>query len=187
MRPYLFRASLVLSLTSVPAIPLAAQVRVDNGRHTRLQRFARDMAYGTAEGLVFAGLDQAMSRPSEWGTGINGYEKRAASNVGEFAIQEGVTEGLAAALKHSLDYTRCRCRGTVSRIGHALLGTVADEAPGGAYSLAIPRMAGAYAGAFAQASWRPGPSSNRVQVALRNGTTSLAFGALINMFHEFVR
>ena len=187
MSPYVLRASLVLALTSLTSVPLTAQVRVDHGRHTRLQRFGRDMAYGTAEGLAFAGLDQAMNRPSEWGSGINGYEKRAASNVGEFAIQEGVTEGLAAAFKHSLDYTRCRCRGTASRIGHALLGAVADEAPGGAYSLAFPRMAGAYAGAFSQASWRPGPSSNRVQVGLRNGTTSLAVGALINMFHEFVR
>ena len=169
------------------ASPAHAQVRVDNGRHTRLQRFARDMAYGTAEGLAFAGIDQARDRPVEWGQGAQGYAKRAASNVGEFFVQEGITEGVAAALKHSLDYRRCGCRGIPSRIGHALLGAVADEEPGGAYSFAVPRFAGAYAGALAQASWRPDTGPDRARVILANGSASLAIGALINLMHEFVR
>jgi len=117
------RASVGLQLLLMlcAAEPVVAQVRVDHGRHTRLQRFARDMAYGTAEGLGFAAVDQARNDPPEWGGGGAGYEKRAASNVGEFVIQESVTEGLAAMLKHSLDYTRCRCTATGPRIGHALL------------------------------------------------------------------
>jgi len=109
------------------------------------------------------------------------------SDVVEFGIQDSVTEGLAAALKRPLDYTRCQCHGTARRIGHALLGGVADEMPGGAHAFAIPRIAGAYGGAIAQASWRPDASSNRAGVALRNGTTSLAIGVVINLFHEFVK
>ena len=186
-RKHLCRFVFGLAVAIATAASLSAQVRVDHGRHTRLQRFARDIAYGTAEGLAFAGVDQARNRPSEWGGGMTGYEKRAASNVGEFIIQESVTEGLAAALKHPLDYTRCQCTGTAARIGHALLGGVADEEPGGAYAFAIPRIAGAYTGAFAQASWRPGNSTNRAQVVLVNGTTSLAIGVAINLFHEFVK
>lgn len=167
--------------------PLRAQVRVDHGRHTRLQRFAHDIGYGTAEGLGFAGVDQVRNKPAEWGGGTRGYEKRAASNVGEFVIQEGVTEGLAAELKRPLDYPRCGCTGTTHRIGHALLGGVADEEPGGAYVFAVPRIAGAYTGALAQASWLPSGSTNRARLVLVNGTTSLAIGVAINLFHEFVK
>jgi hypothetical protein len=174
----------LLVALSLLGAPLAAQVRVDHGKHTRLQRFARDAAYGTAEGLAFAAFDR---RPTEWGTGTVGYEKRAASNVGEFLIQEGTTEGLAAAMKHSLDYTRCACRAPLPRIGHALLGGVLDEAPSGAYALAVPRIVGAYTGAFAQSTWRPQPGTSRARLVLANGTTSLAIGMAINLFHEFVK
>lgn len=188
-RPLVRVASLVCVLCALAAAPsaLRAQVRVDHGRHTRLQRFARDMGYGVAEGLGFAAVDQAEDRPAAWGRGSSGYERRAASNVGEFVIQETVTEGTAAVLKHPLDYTRCRCTGTARRVGHALLGAVADEEPGGAYAFAAPRIAGAYAGAFAQASWWPGMGRGRLRMALTKGSTSLAIGAAINLFHEFVR
>lgn len=181
------RLILVLAILASSAAPMVGQVRVDHGRHTRLQRFGRDMAYGVAEGLAFAGVDQANDEPREWGSGVTGYEKRAASNIGEFVIQESVTEGLAAALKRPLDYVRCRCHGTGARIGHALVGAVADESPGGSYSMAIPRIIGAYAGAIAQASWRPDNSGDRTRAALTNGTTSIAIGAVINLFHEFVK
>ena len=53
--------------------------------------------------------------------------------------------------------------------------------------LSLPRIVGAYSGAWAQASWRPGVSSDRVRVVLLNGTTSLAIRAAINLFHEFVK
>jgi hypothetical protein len=159
------------------------QSRVGADSATRLTRFGRDMAYGTAEGLAYAGIDQANNNPSQWGNGWRGYGKRAASNIGEFVIQEGVTEGLAAIMNRPLDYTPCRCRDFGGRLGWALAGTVTDEMPDGHRRLAIPRIVGAYAGSFAQASWWPA-ASNRVRMALINGTTSLAFGAVINMYHE---
>lgn len=176
-----------LALATFATTTLSGQVRVDNGRHTRWQRFGRDMSYGVLEGLAFAGVDQATHQPREWGDGGNGFGKRAASDVGEFVIQESVTEGLAAAMKRPLDYTKCRCRGTGARIGHALLLGIVDEKTDGQYAFAVPRVAGAFVGSLAQASWRPGPSSDRTRVALGNAATSLAIGAGINLFHEFVR
>src|SRR3954466_5312470 len=97
------RAALFIMTLMVIASPMSGQVRVDNGKHTRLQRFGRDVAYGTAEGLAFAFVDQSRDEPPEWGSGVQGYQKRAASNVGEFLIQEGITEGLAAAMNRPLD------------------------------------------------------------------------------------
>jgi hypothetical protein len=162
-----------------------AQARVGHDSATRLTRFGRDIVYGTVTGLAFAGVDQWRNDPVEWGKGWRGYGKRAASNIGEFYIQEGVTEGLAAAMNRPLDYTRCRCRGTGDRIARALRGAVTDQMPDGSNPLAIPRIVGAYAGCSAQAAWRPATADARWRVAIVNGTTSLAIGAVINLWHEF--
>ena len=175
--------AIVLPLT---AHPLRAQVRVGSDSSTRLQRFGRDALYGTAEGLAFAGLDQLNNDPPEWGGGAEGYKKRALSNVGEFYIQEGVTEGLAAIMKRPLDYRRCGCRDASRRIGWALQAAVTDPLPNGTHPIAWPRIIGAYAGSFAQASWRPtNGGRSRNSVALLNGTESLGIGFLINLYHEF--
>jgi hypothetical protein len=164
----------------------AAQSRVGADSARRLDRFGRDLAYGTVEGLAYAGLDQLRDEPKEWNRGWNGYGKRAASNIGEFYIQEGVTEGLAALMNRPLDYTPCACRRAPERIWWALRGAVIDQTQHGHSALAIPRIVGAYAGSFAQASWRPS-DSDRTRVALVNGTTSLAVGAVINLYHEFAQ
>src|SRR5579872_3340787 len=160
------------------------QARVGPDSATRLTRFGRDLAYGAVMGLGYAGVDQVNNNPSDWGNGWTGYKKRAASNIGEFVIQEGVTEGLAAMMNRPLDYTRCGCRNFGARLGWAIKGAVTDQMPNGTHPIAIPRIVGAYTGSFAQMTWWPS-QTNRLQKALINGTTSLAFGALINMYHEF--
>jgi hypothetical protein len=63
---------------------------------------------------------------------------------------------------------------------------VTDAMPDDTHPVAIPRIVGAYAGSFAQASWRPN-SGNRVETALLNGTISLAIGAATNIFYELRR
>lgn len=171
------------ALALLAATSAEAQWRVGSDSASRWTRLGRDMAYGTVEALAFSAGDQLQNRPAEWGKGWRGYGRRFASNEGEFVIQEGVTEGLAAAMRRPLGYQHCGCRGTMDRIGWALKAAVTDPMPDGSHPLAIPRIAGAYAGSFAQASWRPG-SGNRVQTALWNGTTSLGIGALINLYYE---
>ena len=69
----------------------AAQVRVGRDSSTRLNRFGRDLIYGTGMGLLFAEVDHLRHEPPEWGKGWEGYRKRAASDIGEFVIQEGTT------------------------------------------------------------------------------------------------
>lgn len=164
-----------------------AQWRVGSDSSSRWTRFGRDAAYGTLEALAFSGVDQLRKQPPEWGTGWRGYGRRFASNEGEFLIQEGVTEGLAAALHRPLDYQVCRCRATVDRLAWALKTSVTDPLPNGKSPLAIPRIVGAYAGALAQASWRPANGESRGQLVLVNGTTSLLIGAGINLWREFRR
>ena len=165
---------------------VSAQARVARDSMTRLEHFVHDAEYGIVEGLAYSGVDQMRQVPPEWGTGWSGYEKRAASNVGEFLIQESVSEGLAAVMDRPLGYHRCECLSVGGRVGSALRNAVTDPMPNGSHPLAVPRIVGAYAGSFAQASWRPG-NGNRTQTALLNGTSSLALGVLINLYHEFRR
>jgi hypothetical protein len=180
------RLGVVAVAVLVAACPLVArsQVRVGRDSSTRLNRFARDVVYGTGLGLAWAEVDQLQNDPPEWGKGWDGYRKRAASDVGEFVIQEGATEALAAVLHRPLDYERCPCRGFGDRVRWALWGSVTDPWPNGRHPLAVPRIVGAYTGSFAQASWRPA-TSNRARTALLNGTISVLIGAGINLFQEF--
>jgi hypothetical protein len=176
-------AAVLLVLVSMVA---RSQVRVGRDSSTRLARFGRDLLYGTGLGLAYAGVDQLRNDPPEWGKGRDGYGKRAASDVGEFLVQEGTTEAVAAILKRPLDYERCPCRGLGNRLRWALWGAVTDPMPNGSHPLAVPRIVGAYAGSFAQASWRPA-TSDRARTALVNGTVSLLIGAGINLFEELRR
>lgn len=178
-------AVLVVCLAARPAVS-CAQGRVERDSTRRLAHFVHDAAYGIVEGLAYSGIDQVRDNPPEWGSGWPGYGRRAASNVGEFLLQESVSEGLAAVMHRPLDYRRCRCRSTIARIGSALRGAVTDQMPNGSHPLAVPRIVGAYTGSFAQASWRPS-SGDRPRTAIINGTSSLGLGVLINLYHEFRR
>jgi hypothetical protein len=173
-----------LWLLVMGATHAAAQVRVGRDSSTRLQRFGRDAMYGTGLGLVYGLVDQWRRQPPEWGSSWGQYKRRAASDVGEFLIQEGTTEAIAAAMHRPLDYARCPCSSTAGRIHWALLGAVTDPMPNGTHPVAMPRIVGAYTGSFAQATWLPA-RGQRVRTALVNGTTSLLIGAGINLFQEF--
>ena len=173
----------VIFVALAPA-PSHAQGRVGSDSSTRSRRYLRDLAYGAALGFAFAGVDQLRNDPIEWGKGWHGYDRRLASDVGEFAVQETVTDVLAAGMDRQLDYQRCRCRGTGDRIGWALQSSLTDPLADGHRAIAIPRIVGAYAGSFAQAAWRPAGASNRARIGLVNGTTSLLIGAGINLYYE---
>ena len=171
-------------IASSSASALHAQGRVGADSSIRSHRYAHDLLYGSLLGFAWAGVDQLRNDPPEWGNGWHGYERRLASDVGEFAIQETVTEALAAAMNRPLDYQRCRCRATGSRIAWALASSVTDPLAGGHRALAVPRIVGAYAGSFAQAAWRPATTTGRTTTALLNGSVSLLIGAGINLFYE---
>jgi hypothetical protein len=186
-RVALLAAGIALAALVVPRA-VCAQVRVGSDSSTRLNRFGRDLAFGTVMGFAYAGVDQWRNDPPEWGNGGQGYAKRLASNVGEFVIQETVTDILAAAGKRPLDYQPSPHHDTGARIGWALQQAVTDRMPDDTHPVAYPRIIGAYAGSFAQAAWRPNNGgSSRARVALVNGTTSLLVGAGINLWHEFRR
>jgi hypothetical protein len=179
--------ALLLALVFVAPGSAAAQSRVGKDSSTRVARYGHDLAYGAALGFAYAGIDQLNDDPTEWGKGWPGYERRLASNLGEFVIQESVTDLLAAMMNRPLDYQPSPHHKTSARIGWALQRAFTDPMPDDTHPIAVPRIVGAYAGSFAQASWRPGTGTSRTRVALVNGTTSLLIGAVINLYHELRR
>jgi hypothetical protein len=136
-------------------------------------------------GVGFTAVDQWQNDPPQWGKGWPGFGKRLASNLGEFYIQEGVTEGLAAAMNRPLDYVPSKSAPIGDRVLWAVQGSVVDVLPNGERVVAVPRIVGAYAGSFAQAAWRPRDGNSPLNTALVNGTTSLGLGILFNMYYEF--
>jgi hypothetical protein len=172
------------TIASVAVPGLQAQGRVGADSSKRSHRYVHDILYGSVLGLGYAGLDQLRNDPPEWGKGWHGYERRVASDVGEFLIQETVVEALAATMNRPLDYQRCRCRAIGSRVGWALASSVTDPLPHDHRAIALPRIVGAYVGSFAQATWRPATTTGRTTTALINGSVSLLIGAGINLFYE---
>lgn len=183
MKGVRFFAALML----MAAATAQGQWRVGKDSASRWTAFGRAVATGTGEAVLFSGIDQWRHEPSEWSQDWNGYGKRFASNEGGFLIQEGLTEGLAAALRRPIFYEKCKCKGTSSRVGWAMKTAFLDPMSDGSTPLAIPRITGAFVGSFAQATWRPGSSGSRVGNAVMRGTSSLALGALLNVVHEFWR
>jgi hypothetical protein len=178
------RANRLLGLLSLVMFFVGRTAAAQTDTTQRLRRYVHDVTIGTIEGLAWAGVDQWRNDPTQWGKGWDGYGKRAASDIGEFLVQETVTASLAAAMHRPIEYIPCRCRETGDRIAWATSLALLDPMPDGSRAIAVPRIVGAYAGSFAQAAWRP-DTKNRPRVALVNGTTSLALGALYNLFWEW--
>lgn len=128
---------------------------------------------------VTTGIDEARDDPPEWGFG-----KRAASNMGRQVVQETVRHGLAAALSRSVVYQPCECNAFIPRVAHAFVETVTDRSREGKRMVAISRFAGAYAGAAAEAQWRPDRSSPEI---LATATSAIIYGGIGNLWREFIR
>lgn len=81
-------------------------------------------------------------------------------------------------------YPRCECSGQGRRLRHALLLAVTDLREDGRRTFAMPRIAGGYAGAFAQPAWHPGNVD--AGDALKSGTAVIMSAAMQNVVREFL-
>jgi hypothetical protein len=146
----------------------------------------QDDLFGLYALLGLAGTtawDHLRDDPEEWDDGAEGLGLRAASNAGRLVVGQSTRHGLAALMGHSTRYQRCTCSGFGSRIGHALLETATDRKRSGSRAIAIPRVAGSFAGAYAQMLWRPELSAEEAAVDAAGG---LLYGAAVNVARELI-
>jgi len=154
--------------------PLAIRVTPEN---VRLNNYLNDLASPTTFIKVIGGGLFEQLRSDDGGA----LAHDMASRAGQAAVQMSVRHGLAALMDRSTDYQPCECRGFGPRVQHALLETFTDRGADGSRALSVPRLAGAYAGSFAQLAWER--DRNAGDVAM-NTTLSLGFSALFNIARE---
>jgi len=146
----------------------------------RLTNYLRDLAGPPAIlGIVGGGLLQHLRQRD----GTDDLGERIASRAAQQAVQVSVRHGLAAVMHRdgNSHYQACECHGLAPRVGHALLETFTDRRSDGSRALAVPRIAGAYAGGFARLAWEHDRSPGSVAA---NATVSLGMTALFNVARE---
>ena len=157
--------------------PLTAQQRWETYGKTFVSpgRFA-----GTAARALNA---QIGDKPPEWGQGLEGFSRRAASSYALFAVQGTTQAAVAAAVGQDPRYLPCRCRGFWKRFGFAVSSTVLAYDRNGYRGFGWGRVSGRYAGSMAEAAWFPERYSWKD--GLREGTQRFSFGAIANLLGEF--
>lgn len=132
-----------------------------------------------------AAMDQSDNDPPEWGQGMAGYGRRAASRYGRFALQETLELGGGMLLGEDPRYHPCRCTGFFRRSGHALLSTVVTRNREGNPTFAFARVGAVYGGSMlATHLWYP----SRYTAAgdgFRLGNISLGVSGGVNLIREF--
>ena len=127
--------------------------------------------------------DQLQEDPPEWGTDSEGLFKRLGSNAARNGVQESVRHGLAAVMGRSVTYQPCNCSGFFPKVGNAIKEVVTDRNRAGERMIAIPRFAGAYAGAAAEPLWHPDDDQARILAVAAN---TILWGTVSNLWREFV-
>jgi hypothetical protein len=165
--------------TGSPAIgrePPSIRITPEN---VRFNNYLHDLAGPRAlVGVVGGGLLQRLRQHD--GTEL---EDRIAARATQHVAEVSVRHGLAALMHRSTDnhFQYCECHGFGPRVQHALLETFTDRRADGSRALAVPRIAGTYAGDFAGLAWEHDRS---VGQAAAGATLSLGFSALFNIGRE---
>jgi hypothetical protein len=135
----------------------------------------------TAPGTL---LDQIHEFPREWGTGVAGAEKRAASLYGQFVIGDLIERGVRAIDKENTHYRRLATGNFFRRTGHAIVFTVVARKPDSGYTPAYSTLANDY-GSWAIATlWSPHSLRNPASI-FEWGTGNVGVRAGGNFLREF--
>lgn len=192
MMPARFAPALALALLLAP-IPVSAEDGLKPSPTNR-DRVATHVSrvFGPealARAALSAGIGQLSDTPEAWDRRWPGYGRRAASQWGTGAIDEGIQLAVGVALDHDARYQR-RGRGPVlGRMGSALAGVVVARNRENRRVPAWSRLSGAVGAAAVSSLWYPESRGTGRYIA----TQSLAmlggeaFGTLWEEFGPDVR
>ena len=154
----------------------------------RLQLFLRQSF--TTPGVylktaLFSLSDHAENHPQEWGDGLGGYAKRAASRYGQFVAQNALSSVGNALLGYEPRYDRCRCTGFWPRTGHAVLRNfVTYNRTEKQLRPQFGMYAGAFAGGVIAGTWQP-DNPGLLAKGYQGVITQAIFGVCANWLGEF--
>ena len=130
-------------------------------------------------------FNEAINSPTEWGRGIDGFAKRAGNSFGQRAVKASVELGVSEWTHEDLHFRRLGEGTAWQRVKHATLGTFwvrRDDGMG--HTLAVGRIAGAFAAGQASRIWMPARVANFGAGARTSGGT-LGLDVAANLFREF--
>lgn len=134
---------------------------------------------------IGAGFGTIANEPEEWGKKPEGFGRRFASNLGRSAIRNTTIYALDETLKLDSGFYRSQKRDPGSRVKNAVLSTFTARKTNGKRVVGVPRLVGTYTGSvIAAETWFP--KRFDYKDGLRDGTVSLGFNTLVNLFREFV-
>jgi len=167
---------------TTPAVPYQALTGSERWALYRDQTWLSPDFYMGA--VVAAGFSQSVPDPPEWGKGVSGYGRRAASWMGVFGIEETVHHGGAALLGYDPRYARCGCKGFFRRSGHAIKWSLVTKDRAGRTRLDFPALAGAYGGGMLSTYWYPSRFQPLTD-GVRTGTQEMGFVIVFHLIDEF--
>jgi hypothetical protein len=168
--------------TQQPVAPVTPVVSPDPPDHG----FWRDLVspralLATAPGTL---LDQIHEFPKEWGKGVRGAEKRAASLYGQFVVGDLIERGVKAIDHESTHYRRRGEGNFFLRMRSVIVFTVVARKPNGGYLPAYSTLANDY-GSWAIATlWSPRSLRNGASI-VEWGTGNVGVRAGGNLLREF--
>jgi hypothetical protein len=134
---------------------------------------------------VHAGIGQAIGRPYEWGGGLQGFGKRAASGFGTHLVKNTIEFPMAAILHENLRYQKSTDTTFGPRLRHALISTVwTTKTNTGKDTVAYSRLTGTFGSGLISRLWQPA-SARSFATGFSTAGISLGVHAGTNVLREF--
>lgn len=162
-----------------PYIPLTPEER---WRLWAKNNFVNPRSYARA--FVFSIRQHQNNSPPEWGTGAEGYFKRAGSRYARLTLSSSIHHGVAGMLGHDPRYISCRdCKGVGRRLWHSFVYEFMTYNNAGRPVVNVGALAGQFGSEAIASTWIP---NRTVGVQLRKGLIEqVSIGWLSNVAKEF--
>lgn len=169
-------------LAQAPASPQAPGGGAADGRLDVFWRTAVLSPAPYALDVAGAVVNEMARFPEEW-TGRKGFGQRMLARAGSGLLSSAVDHGVAAVLKHRVQYEPCTCSGGWMRTRHAFGRGFTTRTDAGGLAPHLSLFVAKAATARMQASWYP--ESYRARDMTRSAVLGVGVSAGLNIVREF--
>ena len=138
-----------------------------------------------ARAAAVAGINTARNVPHEWGGGVAGFGKRAASAFGQHIVKGTIEMGVGAWHHENLSFQPSNLQGTWPRLKYAVKGTFIvprTDKPG--KTVALGRISGNLGAGIISRAWQPASSAS-LGAGIASGGIGLGADVGVHVAREF--
>ena len=132
---------------------------------------------------ISTGVADLQGRQHSWGGGVEGYDRRYASQYATYVIRNSFLSLGAWGLGHDTRYVPSPSHRVGSRVVHAVMQNFLTKNREGETTLNISRIASGYAAGMIACNWQP--NSKWSAQGIRAGNEQMIYGAVFNVGREF--